>query len=284
MSGAFARQAMGLAEGAGIRLMASTMRDTPAAVAAFFLVLERMMAQQHRNLRLDEAVELPGCPVCRVVLQRVEQALDSINYEFVNDPAWRDQAASAWGFCNLHAQQWLEQAHPLSTALVYETVLGRIRQSLERQRPSRAGMTGRLRASLASGAESRSGPLVESGICPFCTVRENETGLAIGQLLDELRSSTLSSRYAASDGLCVTHLNEALAQGPGETVLEALRTRAEETHRILQAQLQEIIRKHDYRFRDEVFGAELGSVQRAVHQVAGLPGVGDRRGRRGSIR
>lgn len=235
------------------------------------------MAQQHLNLRLDEAVDLPGCPICRIVLQRVAHSMDSINYEFVNDPGWRADALRAWGFCNMHAEQWLEFAHPLGTALIYEGVLGRIAEQMQQARPSNGGFVERLRTSLSIGNIHGAGSLVERGSCPFCVVRENEAALAVGQLLDELGVPAFRERYAASDGLCVTHLNAALGQAPGETALAALSARITESHREIRAQLQEIIRKHDYRYRNELLGEERGSVERAVRQVAGQPGIGDRR-------
>ena len=84
------------------------------------------MPQISRHVRLDEALQLSGCPVCRIVLQRVMQSMESISYELVMDPAFRETVDSAWGFCNVHAQQWLEHAPPLGTAIVYEAVLRRL--------------------------------------------------------------------------------------------------------------------------------------------------------------
>ena len=93
------------------------------------------MPKSPRNLRLDEALLLPGCPICRVVLQRVTQTLESMQDELVLDPAWREQVDSAWGFCTLHAQQWLSEAQPLSTAIIYDAVLTRLTRELERVTP-----------------------------------------------------------------------------------------------------------------------------------------------------
>ena len=103
------------------------------------------MPQPSRHLRLDEALQRSGCPVCRMVLQRVEQSMESISYELVMDPAFRETVDAAWGFCNMHARLWLEHAPPLGTAIVYEAVLGRIARQLERQNPSRSGI-GSLRS------------------------------------------------------------------------------------------------------------------------------------------
>jgi uncharacterized protein DUF6062 len=232
------------------------------------------MPQQSRHVRLDEALALPGCPVCRMVLQRVEQSMESISYELVTDPAFRERVDAAWGFCNVHGQQWLEHAPPLGTAIVYEAVLGRIAQQLERGAPGKSGMGG-LRAKL--GGSRDGGALVPAGTCPLCEVRAEQEALISGQLLDELRTPAGRDRYASSDGLCVVHLDTALALGPSADALDALRSRMLEMHQQLREQLREIIRKHDYRYNHEEVGDERDAPHRAVRQVAGQFGLGNRR-------
>jgi hypothetical protein len=230
--------------------------------------VETIMPQHSRHIRLDEALQLPGCPVCRVVLQRVEHSLESISYELVLDPTFRETVDSAWGFCNVHAQQWLEHAPPLGTAIVYEAVLGRITRELERQDPGRAG-SGGLRSKL--GGSRASNALTPAGVCPLCISQSEHETQVIGHLIDELRNASFRDRYAASDGLCVPHINTALAAGPSIEVLDPLRSRLLATHGQLQEQLREIIRKHDYRFRHEADGDERGAPERAVRQVTGVP-------------
>jgi hypothetical protein len=205
-----------------------------------------------------------------MVLQRVEQSMESISYELVMDPAFRETVDAAWGFCNVHAQQWLQHAPPLGTAIVYEAVLGRIARQLERQSQGRSGI-GNLRSRL--GNSRGSGALVPDGVCPLCIVQTEQEALIVGQLLEELRNASFRQRYAASDGLCVVHVNAALAAGPDAAAFEALRDRLLASHRTLQEQLREIIRKHDYRYRHEPVGDELGAPERAVRQVAGHLGL-----------
>src|SRR5262245_23258522 len=81
-----------------------------------------------------------GCPVCRMTLRAVDHYIDSINYEFINDPGFRAAVEPAWGFCNVHAQQWLRQAHPLGTAIIYQNVLRRISKELRGLQPTQPGL------------------------------------------------------------------------------------------------------------------------------------------------
>lgn len=235
------------------------------------------MPKTSRNIRLDEALALPGCPVCRMVAQRVAQTLESIQDELVLDPAYREQVDAAWGFCSTHAQQWLDAAQPLSTAIIYEAVLGRVSRELERISATRAEPGG-LRSRLAGLRGDRGcTTLVESGVCPLCVTREEQERQIVAHLLEELRTDTFRQRYLASDGLCVPHVNRALCDGPIPDALDALRTRMLQTQEALRGQLREVIRQHDYRYQDEVAGPEWSAVEQAVRHVAATPGIDGRR-------
>ena len=69
------------------------------------------------------------------------------------------------------------------------------------------------------------------------------------------------------------HLRLALPMAPNATVFREMRARALQTQETLIAQLNETIRKHDYRFRHEPAGDEKGSPERAVAHVAGDVGA-----------
>ncbi|MEZ4531404.1 MAG: DUF6062 family protein [Thermomicrobiales bacterium] len=233
-----------------------------------------------RNLRLDDALALPGCPVCRIVLQRVAQTIETIQDELVLDPAYRERVDAAWGFCSTHAAQWLAEAQPLSTAIIYEAVLGRISRELERVSPTRTGLRGQLGSRISGGRTNREcAALVEARPCPLCVTRAEQERELVAQLLDGLRTASFRERYLSSDGLCVSHLNHALCAGPSAEALDALRSRLLRTHETLRADLREVIRKHDYRYQDEPQGAEWNAVEQAVRHVAGAPGIDGRRAR-----
>lgn len=230
-----------------------------------------------RNLRLDDALALPGCPVCRMVVQRVAQTMESIQDELVLDPTYREQLDAAWGFCTVHAQQWLDAAPPLSTAIIYEAVLGRISRDLERGGPGRSRRGGQLRTRLRGGKAW--GVLIESRVCPLCLARDEQERQIVAHLVEELGSEAFRHRYLASDGLCVPHLNLALCAGPDPGGIAVLRDRLLQTHEALRGQLREVIRKHDYRYRDEAAGPEWDAVVQAVRHVAGASGIDGRRAR-----
>lgn len=228
-----------------------------------------------------EACSQPGCPVCRVVLDAVDHYIDSLNYEFANDPAVRAKIEASWAFCNLHAQQWLTSAHPLGTAQIYGAVIRRITKEIEQVKPnprsrilsSIAGRVGRPK----NGDVSETGSsLGFPGNCSLCDYRQDHERMVISVLLFGLKKPEFAIAYDQSTGLCVPHLRVAMLASSDQATFELLRNRALDEEQRLSAQLKEIIRKHDYRYRDEPSGEERGATERAVRHVAGAVGIVDR--------
>jgi hypothetical protein len=210
----------------------------------------------------------------------VDHYVESVNYELVNDAGFRAEVEPAWGFCNVHAELWLRQAHPLGTALIYDVVLGRIAGELRRVRLNHrpgvlAGVASRL-GRRDDATEDPPGALRPEGRCPICRVRDERERVAIATLLDGLTEPAFGAAYNGSAGLCLPHLRLALGAVEREATLVLLRDRALAQQEHLRGQLREIVRKHDYRYRDEPSGAERGATDRAVRQVAGAPGIADR--------
>jgi hypothetical protein len=248
-----------------------------------FFVARGSQSLRKTNTHYDllDAFAEEGCPVCRLTIRAVDHFIDSINYEFVNDPGFRAEVEPAWGFCNVHAQRWLKQAHPLGTAMIYDAVLGRISDELTKLRPHHhngflAGMSSLLASHDGGADDSACANLRPDGQCPACRTRAEQERTAIDSLLEGLADRTFLQAYEASAGLCLPHLRFALCQATDERAFAVLRDQAVAQHERFRTQLHEIMRKHDYRFRDEPSGAERGSVQRAVQHIAGVPGIADR--------
>jgi hypothetical protein len=234
---------------------------------------------------LLDAMQEKGCPVCHIALRGVQHYLESINYEYVNDPAFREEVEPAQGFCSYHATQWLHTAHVLGTALIYRAVLRSLTRDLERMQPRRR--QGGILAGIASAvgpAPQRSDATPEPNCdlllprirCPACARRAEIESTTIETLIEGLEDPEFRTAYERSDQLCIPHLRQALCRAPEEPGFSVLRDAAVATHRQLEQHLSEVIRKHDYRFKDEPRGEERDSVARAVNRIAGLPGIDHR--------
>ncbi len=211
---------------------------------------------------MREALDQGGCAVCRLALRSVGRWLKSVAYEQVNDVELRDRLRAARGFCNLHAHRWLrEVGSVLGTAIVYQDLLTTALQELDGENVQRGQ---RWRAMLGG-----SGP---SEACPACVAQSEAEERYLTALL-----ATVAAEPAVVDGtegLCVRHTRAARRRGgPGAEPLVKLTRSAVEQ---LLAELSEVIRKEDYRFRHEPrTEAERTATPRAVARAASADGLVD---------
>lgn len=228
------------------------------------------------NHDLFDAFNAGGCPICTLTQRAVVRYMTSTNYDSVSDPEIRKQFEASQAFCNLHAHQWLKEAFILGTAQIYRDVLlvtyAELRQQSFRA-PSPGQRVGGLfwrKSAESSGPGSFGHPTEE---CPACAIQIETEIRLMKTLLNGLGHGEFRDAYAASDGLCVPHLRTGLAHAARKDAFDALKDRAIGAQECLHAQLDESIRKHDYRFRHEPAGEESGSAARAVAHVAGARGI-----------
>jgi hypothetical protein len=213
------------------------------------------------SFEVREALDQGGCPVCRLALRSVGRWLTSVAYEQINDIELRDRLRAARGFCNVHAHRWLrEVGSVLGTAIVYQDLLTAALREIDGENVQRGQ---RWRAILG-------GPGPDVGDCPACGAQIE----AEERYLTALLATAAADPHAldGSEGLCVRHTRAAQRRGGAGTERMVQLTRAA-VERLL-AELSEVIRKEDYRFRHEPrTDAERTATARAVARAAGAEGL-----------
>jgi hypothetical protein len=229
---------------------------------------------------LDVFKEASGCPICHLTLQGVQAYLESLNYEYVNDPGFRAEIESAIGFCPNHADEWLHTAHVLGTALIYQAVLKRVSHDLEHLPVGRrsGGIWARFVSAVTPTREgvSNCSIVAPAKPCPACLRRAELESMFLTVLLQGLEDPPFGAAYQRSSLLCLPHLRQALCLAEKDITFAVLRDAACERSAMLESQLAEVIRKHDYRFHDEPVGVEHDAVARSVRYIAGAPGIDHR--------
>lgn len=214
---------------------------------------------------LLEACSKPGCPVCYVSLKMARHYVDSILYEYVNDPGVRDEIRQSRGYCNEHAWWMLDVrgAGPGVAILQRDVVLTVL--ELTETLPN-----GRNARQSAQELLKRLQPVAE---CPVCAYRRTTEDITLNTLLQHISDKKLAAALAGSAGLCLPHFSCALELVDDAEALKQLVALQRCTLTELRHDLAEFIRKNDYRFRDEGFGKEGDSWRRAIGIVAGERGV-----------
>lgn len=231
------------------------------------------MALRRRPVPLDQRVGYrdlladlgrPGCPACHGANRAAWRYIDGLLWESVNDPETRARLRASHGFCRRHAFMALsiasQQGDSLGMAILYEDFLRNIRAEVlevlgpKRRRERATSLRPGQACIICESARGAAGNYLailaaaEEGTEPWEAIRRPERGLC----LPHLELGFRSHRSRAERG----RLADAFLHGEAE----------------LRANLKELIRKHDYRFRDEgITDEERASWVRAVRRVVGEP-------------
>jgi hypothetical protein len=245
--------------------------------------------------------EQASCPICHLTQQMVSKYLDWIAYESVSDLDIRARLRRALGYCSAHGQAWLQQSDTLATAMIYNDVFTQVRDilrgplaALESKTPGTSPtadtLVGKLRAVLpGSRSGHETGRAIATALrpqeaCPACLYSLNIEQRLVGAFAGATGAADFMSAYERHQvGLCLPHLRAVLVAVPDRAILRRLLrsydTRLEKTC----AELEEVIRKYDYRYTSEPHGSEFGAPARSVGQAGGLlptqinPGTHSRR-------
>jgi len=204
--------------------------------------------QKHMvDFDLQEALAQPGCAICRLATRDVSRYLQSL-LALVNDVKMRQELRMSGGLCREHAWQAAALGSRLSVYILWcdlvSAALGGLQHAIPR--PRDAGQGG----------------------CMVCRRHAKATGIYCDVLVRHLERGGLRGDYAASAGLCVPHLWFAMTRAGAAAKRFLLETERSNLER-LQADLQEVIRKNDYRFHNEPWGPERDAWRRATAKLAG---------------
>jgi len=224
------------------------------------------MKLSSRAYNLYEAFDQPGCPVCRLTLISVDHYLDSLIYEYITNPATHSVIRAARGFCHAHAWHVQDQinASALGIAVLYEGLMRTLLRDMGEVSPG----DGKRQVTQAANA------LKPQAECPACIHQVTVETHLLRNLLEHLDQEEFAEGFKRSAGLCLPHIRQALDQ-PGDTAAKAhLLSIQQVIWAQLQHQLEEFIRRHDYRFANEMTNDEVGtSPRRVIEQLAGSKGI-----------
>jgi hypothetical protein len=222
--------------------------------------------------RLAEACARPGCPVCGCLRDVAGMHLSAILAEHVTDPLSRARLAAAWGFCATHATALREMPEAaLGTAIVYQGLVEEACRWLDEAARSAGMASGRRgwRALVGRSRRTRGEPRLRRERCPVCVELVAAEACHLDALLAGIGGAELDSAYATSDGLCLPHMELALARAGTRPEAVRLAALTGEKLRALADDLRRFVDKHDHRARPRFTEREAGAWHRALALVAG---------------
>jgi AraC-like DNA-binding protein len=221
-----------------------------------------MSSRDSTRWDLEHALSPKSCAICRLSQKGIARFVDGLLYESVSDPDVRRRAAQSLGFCHRHAWQ-MRTAHgsALGIAFLNRDALNQWQAQLERAHKPRAPLE-RFREQVAHASHAEKE-------CLVCERQNEIEQRGIQTLLESLLEQGFRDTLRQSAGLCRPHFAQACAAAARAETLQALVEIQMEINAHLLAELDEFIRKNDYRFMAEGFGAEGDAWIRAIERLAG---------------
>ena len=202
---------------------------------------------------LLDAINQPGCPVCRLERSAVDGYLDNLFQTNLKDLEVSQCLRESLGLCCEHSWQMLDSkfVDALTFSLIYHEILQSAihgLQSVEKppQSPRRIhSMLERIKHNPTGKIKTAVIPLTPQKHCPACEQRERTTRLALEILGVSLENEVMSNALASSDGLCLPHMRLALVHMQGATAYQILITISKEKLESMRRELVEIIRENE---------------------------------------
>jgi hypothetical protein len=221
---------------------------------------------------LFQACTQDGCLLCRLQQESTHRYLDAWKYEHFTDVDLRQQLRHTQGFCHTHTWQLAHMGASLQLALAYREVLSDTIDQLQQQSKTNASTTGNFLRRLLEARTDEMDATSNQIACPACVNRAKAEARYAHSLAQAILDDEFYTRFSHSSGLCLHHFHLT-------STLKAATLNGDWRQRLQQAQLTclqhldeqlgELIRKHDYRFKDEERGAEMRAWKRAASLVAG---------------
>lgn len=227
------------------------------------------------------ALTQTGCPLCRLLARNADNYIDGVLWELVNDPEIRHNLNQARGYCREHAWLLVRYGASLGVAILMLDVLETVLKVLDEGEfaPPPGFSLQQMWRGRNQQPQNDSGPadlvagLAPQSPCPVCAQMEHDKAYYLDALLAFLGDGpdSLASAYRASAGLCLPHFRLALQRVPDEETFQNLTAAQNAVWERLKVDLQEFIRKNDYRYIRESFGEEGDAWRRAIEAISGAP-------------
>lgn len=207
--------------------------------------------------------QTPGCPICRYGRQAGRAFLEGLLYESVNDFGLRQQLVQSLGFCAYHSREMLRfPGARLGAAILEQAMLKEALRRIQTQTPARR--------SLLRGRRASAAPASNHDGCPVCRHEREAEQRAVEELVADWNGAWAEALENAG-GLCYNHLHQAIQLSPNKAAASQLKALHQRLWQALIDHLDEFIRKHDYRFRDEAISdAEAEAIRRAIHVLTSV--------------
>ena len=222
-----------------------------------FNFFKRKKMVQPRIIEMTEKFRTHnGCLLCHMENVIVTHYIDGLLYERVNDGNVRKELAKARGYCPEHAEMLMRTGDALGNAILYADQLKKLQKDLTKVH--------------SNSDADRIDKWFDHKQCPVCIHKKRYRKNFIEYFVEGLDSEAFRASLEFGSGLCLKHLSLVLKKIEESEDFQYILKLHREKYKNLAEELDEFIRKNDYRYRDEGFGKERNSWLRAIKTFIGF--------------
>ncbi len=225
---------------------------------------------------LSQALERVGCPICLVAQEAMQRVMDHWLYDGFTDAGNRQQLRCTQGFCPRHTWQLAQLPAAFQLAQVYHDLLPQALQELDKlgRRPQTTRRHRWLTRLFPWHNVPENSPDAHAHTqCPFCQQQRAIEAHLAESLASLVCRGGMSEKLSQSGGVCRPHFAQTYNAASNDEQRGLLLTCQRASIQRLQDELEEMVRKHDYRFQHEQPGDEMTSWRRVLELFAGKAGV-----------
>jgi hypothetical protein len=195
------------------------------------------------------------CAFCKLEADAMYAYFDAILYEAVNDAKIRIELTKSHGYCHRHAHFLMDMRDSLGVAILYQDQVKLFMDVFAKKGGNELDRDNqRYNIDIA---------------CPACRNQMETRQRYLNTLVEAWYEPEMKAAYEASPGLCIPHLTFLLETVKDPAIKNQLFAIERRNLAELWNELQEFIRKHDYRYNDEPYGKESNSWIRAIKKLTG---------------
>jgi GTP-binding protein EngB required for normal cell division len=198
-----------------------------------------------------------GCPVCDYLVGASKQFFAAFQYSLYNDEGQQRAFAENGGFCPFHLWQLQSICSPIGFSAGAAKLVKRISKALE------------LPATIEDVNQTLRQIRPSMDRCPACISFRQTERQFIGEFITSLSDAKTRRRYARSRGVCLQHLEMALAANPDAATAAQLLATASLGFQRLAEEMEGFALKREASRRDLVSEDEERAHIRAAIHLAG---------------
>lgn len=231
---------------------------------------------ESKRTRIKELVTQDGCPICRACNDAFDREWFWFFSESYGEGSGVSQYINYYGFCEKHTLQVAEKGPIWQRTVIYDWIIKNklpLFEELLESLPDKASTsTNAISSNLSQRRLKRSIESVKpKGSCLFCDSLEKASEDGLKDLLVVLQDSEMKNLYLKSRGLCMKHFFKALnlVEPQYSAELREIVTAQITKLKELKTNLDEYMRKEDYRFKNDSKGKEQTASTDAIEKFIG---------------